>query len=298
MKIGIIGLGRMGRNMAQRLIKQHHDVVGFDRDAHAVSSLQEIGAQGAESLNALVDRLPQTPRIVWVMVPAGDPTEKTIATLLTLLAPGDIIIDGGNANFHDSMRRYQLCSTHGIAFLDAGTSGGVWGLQNGYCLMIGGDDDAFRTVEPIFAALAPSNGYLHTGPAGSGHFTKMVHNGIEYGMLQAYGEGFEIMEKAPFDLNLEKISALWNQGSVVRSWLLELLADAYQSNPQLDHIRGYVEDSGEGRWTIEEAIAEAVPAPVITAALFARFASRQDESYSAKVIAALRHAFGGHTVKE
>ncbi|PSR27163.1 MAG: 6-phosphogluconate dehydrogenase (decarboxylating) [Sulfobacillus thermosulfidooxidans] len=297
MKIGMIGLGRMGGNMVKRLVLGGHEVVAYDRNPEAVKELQEENdVQGASSIPELVNLL-EPRRVVWMMVPAGDPTEQTLETLLSLLSPGDIIIDGGNSNFRDSMRRAKLCRAQQIEFIDSGTSGGIWGLANGYCLMVGGEDDAVHYCEPIFKTLAPENGYLHTGPVGSGHFVKMVHNGIEYGLLQAYGEGFEILKESQFPLDLPAIAALWNHGSVVRSWLLELLEQAYAQNPDLKNIRGYIEDSGEGRWTVEEAINENVPAPVITASLYARFASRQEESYGAKVIAALRNAFGGHPVK-
>jgi 6-phosphogluconate dehydrogenase len=232
------------------------------------------------------------------MVPAGKVTEDTFQTLLGLSSPGDVIVDGGNSNFHDSQRRYADAKAKGIHFVDAGVSGGVWGLANGYCLMVGGDDDAVAQVEPVFRDLAPDDGYAHVGAAGAGHFVKMVHNGIEYGLMQAYAEGFEVLEKSEFDLDLHSIAGIWRYGSVVRSWLLELLVNAFEAEgSQLEKIRGYVEDSGEGRWTIHEAMAEDVPVPVITAALFARFASRQDESFAAKVNAALRNQFGGHAVK-
>lgn len=296
MKLGMIGLGRMGGNMATRLIQGGHQVSAFDRNRQAVDQLQKLGADGADSVDQLLKSLP-TPRIVWVMVPSGSPTEETLAELTAKLDPGDILIDGGNSNFRDSMRRGQEAAKKGIEFIDAGTSGGVWGLENGYCLMVGGSQEAIAHTRSIFETLAPKDGFMHVGPVGSGHFVKMVHNGIEYGLLQAYGEGFEIMKESAFDLDLPKIAALWNHGSVVRSWLLELLQSAYEQNPELKHIRGYVEDSGEGRWTVIEALQENVPAPVITLSLLARFASRQDESYSAKVIAALRNAFGGHPVQ-
>ncbi len=295
MKLAMVGLGRMGGNMAERLLQKGHQVVVYDPNQEARQRLQQEGAEPVESLDAVTEKL-STPRIVWVMVPAGKVTEETIQTLIAKLSPGDIIIDGGNSNFRDSMRRGQDALNKGIAFLDAGTSGGVWGLKIGYCLMVGGEDSAVRTAEPIFKDLAPEDGYMHVGPVGSGHFVKMVHNGIEYGLLQAYGEGFEIMQASEFPIDLPKVAELWNHGSVVRSWLLELLAGAYRENPHLDHVKGYVDDSGEGRWTVFEAINENVPAPVITLSLFSRFSSRQDESYSAKVIAALRNQFGGHAI--
>ncbi len=297
MHIGMIGLGRMGGNMVERLIEGGHQVSAYDRDSAAVERIAEVGATPCKTLEDLVKSL-AAPRAIWVMVPSGDPTESTITTLLDLMAPGDILIDGGNSNFRDSMRRAKMAEAKSIAFCDAGTSGGIWGLKNGYCLMVGGPDSAIHQVEPVFKTLAPEDGYLHTGPAGSGHFVKMVHNGIEYGMLAAYGEGFEIMEKSEFSLDLPKISELWNHGSVVRSWLLELLRDAYAKNPDLKDIRGYVDDSGEGRWTVFEAINENVPAPIITLSLLSRIQSRQDESYGAKVVAALRNEFGGHAIKK
>ncbi|MCL4496204.1 MAG: decarboxylating 6-phosphogluconate dehydrogenase [Firmicutes bacterium] len=296
MQLGMIGLGRMGGNMVKRLIQGGHEVVAYDRSPDAVKELTQPRVEGAASIPDLVNAL-HAPRVIWMMVPAGDATEQTLETLLSLLSPGDIIIDGGNSNFRDSMRRAKLCQVQQVEFIDSGTSGGIWGLANGYCLMVGGSNEAVKHCESIFKTLAPPDGYLHTGPAGSGHFVKMVHNGIEYGLLQAYGEGFEILKESQFSLDLPAIAELWNHGSVVRSWLLELLEQAYHQNPDLHNIRGYVEDSGEGRWTVQEAIAENVPAPVITASLFARFSSRQDESYSAKVIAALRNAFGGHAIK-
>lgn len=296
MRIGMIGLGRMGGNMVERLIRGGHEVVAYDPSAEARERVQGFGAVAVDSREQLVDTL-SSPRVVWIMVPAGGPTEDTFQWLTEHLSAGDTLIDGGNSNFRDSMRRAEIAKAHSIGFIDAGTSGGVWGLANGYCLMVGGANDVVDPCRPLFETLAPTDGYLHVGPAGSGHFVKMIHNGIEYGMLQAYGEGFEIMKQSSFDLNLGEIASLWNHGSVVRSWLLELLAQAYQDNPSLDGIRGYVEDSGEGRWTIEEAIRENVPAPVITLSLLARLSSRQEESYSAQVIAALRQAFGGHNIR-
>lgn len=295
MKLAMIGLGRMGGNMAKRLMEHGHEVVVYDPSADARQRLADEGATPADSLDAVVATL-SAPRIVWVMVPSGAPTEDTVLRLFDLLAPGDIVIDGGNSNFRDSMRRGKLAQENGVEFVDAGTSGGVWGLANGYCLMVGGSKEAITTTAQLFRDLAPEDGYLHVGPTGSGHFVKMVHNGIEYGLLQAYGEGFEILKQSEFPLDLGAVAEVWKHGSVVRSWLLELLADAYRDNPQLEHIRGFVDDSGEGRWTVQEAINENVPAPVITLSLLARLSSRQDESYSAKVIAALRNEFGGHAL--
>ncbi len=292
----MIGLGRMGANMTTRLLLAKHELVVFDFTATAVAHAVTEGALGAESVVDLVKKL-APPRAVWIMVPSGDATEKTVHELLEHLAPGDAIIDGGNSNFRDSQRRATLAKEKGVAFIDAGTSGGVWGLKNGYCLMVGGDETAVRRCEPIFLSLAPTDGYARVGPSGAGHFSKMIHNGIEYGMLAAYGEGFEILEKSEFKYDLHQLSKLWLQGSVVRSWLLELAELAFREDPTLGDIRGFVEDSGEGRWTVQAAIDENVPAPVITMSLLSRFVSRQDESFSAKVIAALRNQFGGHAVK-
>jgi 6-phosphogluconate dehydrogenase len=287
MKLGMIGLGRMGGNMTERLRRAGHDVLTYDPGVDST----------ADSLEELRDAL-DAPRAFWMMVPAGDVTENTFQQLLQLAEPGDVIVDGGNSNFRDSQRRYGEAKVRQIHFCDAGVSGGVWGLDNGYCLMVGGADEPVALLEPVFRDLAPEDGYAHVGAAGAGHFTKMVHNGIEYGMMQAYAEGFEIMERSEFGLDLAQVAGIWRYGSVVRSWLLDLLHDAFeQGGSDLPHIRGYVEDSGEGRWTIASAIEEDVPAPVITAALYARFASRQDESFAAKVNAALRQQFGGHAVR-
>jgi 6-phosphogluconate dehydrogenase len=297
MQLAMIGLGRMGGNMVERLLGGGHQVVVYDRSADAVAAATAKGASAASGVADLCARL-TGPRIVWVMVPSGEPTEETIRAASAALQPGDIIIDGGNSNFHDSMRRAAELTQRGIEFIDAGTSGGVWGLKNGYCLMIGASEAAFTTCEPIFKTLAPANGYARMGPPGSGHYVKMIHNGIEYGMLQAYAEGYEILHGSKhFTLDLHRIADLWNQGSVVRSWLNELAVTAFEKDNNLADLRGYVDDSGEGRWTVQEAIDQSVPAPVITLSLLARFASRQDESFSAKVIAALRNEFGGHAVK-
>jgi 6-phosphogluconate dehydrogenase len=292
----MIGLGRMGANMTTRLMRGGHQVVVFDRDPAAVQRSAGDGATGSGSLQELVSKL-QSPRVVWIMVPAGGPTDSTINDLLGLLQSGDAIIDGGNSRWTDSKERYQRCKAAGVSFIDAGTSGGVWGLANGYCLMVGGDDDAVVRAEPIFTTLAPEGGYAHVGPSGAGHFSKMVHNGIEYGMLAAYGEGFEILEKSEYDYDLHELASIWRYGSVVRSWLLELLELALKNDPELAKIKGWVDDSGEGRWTVQAAIDENVPAPVITLSLLSRFVSRQEESFSAKVIAALRNEFGGHAIK-
>jgi 6-phosphogluconate dehydrogenase len=287
-KLGIVGLGRMGGNMTQRLRQGGHEVETYARTAPD---------RTADSLIELAMKLEQ-PRVVWLMIPSGDPTEMAFQTLLGLLEDGDILIDGGNSNFRDSIRRAQEAKKKGIRFLDTGVSGGIWGLAEGYCIMAGGDRSAFETVEPILATLAPEDGYALVGPSGAGHFVKMVHNGIEYGLMQAYAEGFELLRAIDgYDLDLDQISGLWQHGSVVRSWLLELLQRAFEADPGLEQIRGYVQDSGEGRWTIHEAIEAAVPIPAISAALFARFASRQDESFAAKVNAALRNQFGGHAVE-
>jgi 6-phosphogluconate dehydrogenase len=287
-QLGMIGLGRMGGNMTIRLTQRGQDVKTFDRHSET---------RTATSLEELRDQL-EVPRAFWLMIPAGPPTEDTFRQLLELADAGDTIVDGGNSNFHDSQRRHKDAQAKGIHFVDAGVSGGIWGLRNGYCLMVGGDDEPVQRLEPVFTALAPEDGYAHVGPSGAGHFTKMVHNGIEYGLMQSYSEGFEVMAKSEFDLDLKEIAGIWRYGSVVRSWLLELLRDALEKEGNdLPHIKGYVDDSGEGRWTIEEAIAEDVPVPAITAALYARFASRQDESFAAKITAALRNEFGGHAVK-
>jgi len=297
MELGMIGLGRMGANMTERLVLGGHRVITYDRSAEAVQRVVVKGAVGAHSLADFVKQL-SLPRAIWLMVPSGDPVDQTIEQLRPQLSKGDILIDGGNSNYKDSIRRAGNLKRDGVHFIDAGTSGGIWGLKVGYCMMIGGEPEIVARLEPIFKTLAPKDGFLHVGPSGAGHFVKMIHNGIEYGMLQAYGEGFELLKASQFDLDLGAISHLWNQGSVVRSWLLELCESAFAKDPKLDAIQGYVEDSGEGRWTVAEAIEKSVPAPVLTLALFARFASRQDSSFSAKVIAALRNEFGGHTVKK
>jgi 6-phosphogluconate dehydrogenase len=286
-KLGMVGLGRMGGNMTKRL----------ENDGHTVQTYARSGGGTASSLAELVGQL-EPRRAVWLMIPAGDPTEQSVRELLGLLDSGDVIVDGGNSNFHDSKRRAAEAAQHSIGYVDAGVSGGIWGLANGYCLMVGGDEDAVGFVEPAFRTLAPEDGYAHVGPAGAGHFVKMVHNGIEYGLMQAYAEGFDVMHASEFELDLHQIAGIWRYGSVVRSWLLELLHTALENEGnELEHIAGYVEDSGEGRWTVFEAINESVPAPVISAALFARFASREDESFAAKINAALRNPFGGHAVR-
>ena len=298
MRLAMIGLGRMGGNMTERLVKGGHEVVAFDRTRDVVDKYVLHGATGAYTLTDVPMKL-KGPRIVWIMVPAGKPVDETIAQLLPGLSKGDVIIDGGNSNFHDSMKRAAELQGKGIHFVDSGTSGGIWGLANGYCLMIGASPEAFRLCEPIFKTLAPPDGYAHMGPPGSGHYVKMIHNGIEYGMLQAYAEGYEILHASKdFKLDLHKIAAVWNHGSVVRSWLNELAETAFEKDSDLKDLRGYVEDSGEGRWTVQEAIDLDVPAPVITLSLLTRLRSRQTDSFSAKVIAALRNEFGGHAVKK
>lgn len=297
MQLGMVGLGRMGANMVTRLLRGGHEVVVWARTQSSVQKAAAGGATPSNGLEDLVSKLTQTPRVVWVMVPAGAATDQTIDGLARLLKRGDIIIDGGNSNYQDGLQAYARCKAHGVSLVDAGTSGGIWGLEEGYCLMVGGDAEAVARCEPIFKTLAPEGGYAHVGAPGAGHFSKMVHNGVEYGMLQAYGEGFEILRKSAFDYDLERIAELWRHGSVVRSWLLDLAVRAFAEDPNLEKIAGYVEDTGEGRWTVQAAIDENVPAPVITLSLLARLASRQDESFSAKVIAALRNQFGGHAMK-
>jgi 6-phosphogluconate dehydrogenase len=297
MRIGFVGLGRMGGNMVRRLLRDGHEVVAYNRTPEKTKEIEGEGAIASFTIAELVEKL-EKPRAVWIMVPAGDATEAQIDELMEHLEPGDTIIDGGNTNFHDDQRRHGELAAKGIHYVDAGTSGGVWGLQVGYCLMVGGEDAAVTPLEPIFTSLAPKGGYLHVGGPGAGHYVKMVHNGIEYGLMQAYAEGFEIMHASSYELDLAAISELWMQGSVVRSWLLELAGRAFRANgPELQHIQGYVEDSGEGRWTVQEAIDHDVPAPVITLSLLTRFRSRQSDSYGAKVLAALRNEFGGHAVR-
>src|SRR3954468_12785945 len=298
MRLAMIGLGRMGGNMSERLMKGGHEVVVYDRGAEAIQKYVSLGASAARDLGEVTAKL-KGPRIVWIMVPSGKPVDDTIARLTPGLSKGDVIIDGGNSNFHDSMRRAAELQGRGIHFVDSGTSGGIWGLANGYCLMIGASAEAFKLCEPIFKTLAPPDGYAHMGPPGSGHYVKMIHNGIEYGMLQAYAEGYEILHASKaFKLDMHKIASVWNRGSVVRSWLNELAELAFEKDGELSDLRGYVDDSGEGRWTVQEAIDLDVPAPVITLSLLARLRSRQSDSFSAKVIAALRNEFGGHAVKK
>jgi 6-phosphogluconate dehydrogenase len=297
MKLAMIGLGRMGMNMAKRLLKGGHEVVAYNRSSEKTDRLVKDGAIGAYSLSEAVEKLAQ-PRIVWIMLPAGQAVDDHIQELEGFLSPGDIVIDGGNTNYKDDVRRAKHLEDKNIWYMDVGVSGGIWGLQIGYCLMIGGDNETYQLLEPIFKTLAPEGGYLYCGPTGAGHFVKMVHNGIEYGMMQAYGEGFEILEASDYatSFNYADIAHLWNQGSVVRSWLLELAEDAFRKNEKLSDIKGYVEDSGEGRWTIQQALETGVPAQVITLSLLRRFRSRQDNPFSDRVLAALRREFGGHAV--
>lgn len=298
MRLAMIGLGRMGGNMSERLMKGGHQVVVFDRSEESIAKYVAQGAAAATSATDVTSKL-TSPRVVWIMVPAGKPVDDTIASLIPGLSKGDVIIDGGNSNYRDTLRRAQMLATEGIDFVDSGTSGGIWGLANGYCLMIGATEKAFKLCEPIFKTLAPKDGYAHVGPPGAGHYVKMIHNGIEYGALQAYAEGYEILHASKnFKLDLHQIAAVWNRGSVVRSWLNELAEQALSKDPELSALKGYVEDSGEGRWTVQEAIDLDVPAPVITLSLLTRLRSRQSDSFSAKVIAALRNEFGGHAVKK
>ncbi len=300
MKLGMIGLGRMGANMAQRLLRGGHQVVGLDPRPESRDALEQQGGESAESLQALVARL-TAPRLLWLMVPAGDVTDATLTNLLPLLDAGDTLIDGGNANYHDTLRRAEMAAEQGIDYLDCGTSGGIWGLAEGYSLMIGGAEEAVERLRPIFETLAPGKdrGWGRVGPVGSGHFCKMVHNGIEYGLMQAYAEGFSLLRhKEVFDFDLAQIADIWREGSVVRSWLLDLCSDALQKNPRMTGIAPYVADSGEGRWAVAEAIELNVPAPVITLALLQRLRSRDHESFSDRLLAALRNEFGGHAIKK
>ncbi len=297
MQVGMVGLGRMGMNMALRLLKGRHRVVAYNRSPEKVKEIIKKGAKGAYSLKELVAAL-KPPRIVWLMLPAGRTTDEHIDELRPLLEKGDILVEGGNSLYKDDLRHARELKPYGIHYIDAGVSGGIWGLKIGYCLMIGGDYPIYKRLEPLFKTLAPEDGYLYCGDTGAGHFVKMTHNGIEYGMMAAYGEGFELLKASPYgkNLDLEKVAHLWNQGSVVRSWLLELAEAAFQKDKDLSAITGYVDDSGEGRWTVQLAVEFAVPVPVITASLFQRFRSRQDDSFSSKVLAALRNEFGGHAV--
>lgn len=293
MQIGMIGLGRMGGNMTRRLLERGHAVAGYDPNESALRTAAGAGAAAAASPAELVARL-EAPRAVWVMVPAGAPTEQTVTDLASLLAPDDIVIDGGNSRYTDTVRRAGTLAEAGIHLLDVGTSGGVWGLTEGYCLMVGGPRSAYERVEPVLTALATEGGYAHVGDSGAGHFVKMIHNGIEYALMQAYAEGFELMRAGTPSIDTAQVAELWRHGSVIRSWLLDLAAGALKSDPDLSNVSSRVEDSGEGRWTVETAIEKAVPLPAITLALFARFASRQDDSFGARLLSALRREFGGH----
>jgi 6-phosphogluconate dehydrogenase len=297
MQLGFVGLGKMGLNMVTRLARGGHTIAAFDRSADAVARAVTAGAKGVNSLEALVSAL-TPPRAVWVMVPAGGPTESTVESLAALLSREDVVIDGGNTNFHDDVRRAETLKSNGIHYIDAGTSGGIWGLTEGYCLMVGGEADVCKRLEPLFLTLAPENGYLRVGDHGAGHYVKMIHNGIEYGLMQAYAEGFELMHESAYPIDLAAVASLWLKGSVVRSWLLELTARALSENADLAGLEGYVEDSGEGRWTLHEGIDRSVPMPVLTASLFTRFRSRENNPFSERLLAALRNQFGGHAVKK
>ncbi|HEX6488494.1 MAG TPA: decarboxylating 6-phosphogluconate dehydrogenase [Candidatus Dormibacteraeota bacterium] len=301
MEMGMVGLGRMGGNMVLRLLKQGHQLIAFDRSEEAVKRSEEAGATGARTLEEFVGAFQSSPRVMWVMVPAGAPTTETIERLVELGSAGDIVIDGGNTNWRLALEDAKRCADKGLHYLDAGTSGGIWGLENGYCLMVGGDEGAFEHCKPLLTDLAPPEGGLvRTGPAGSGHFVKMVHNGIEYALMQSYAEGFELMravQEFP-GMDMHAIAEAWRYGSVVRSWLLDLIADGLAKDPELEKIRGWVEDTGEGRWTVEEAINEAVPAPTIALALFTRFRSRMENTFGDRMLAMMRNEFGGHATKE
>lgn len=298
MKLGLVGLGKMGGSMAQRLMRGGHEVVVSDISAEALEQSAKEGATPAKDLAALVEAL-ETPKVVWLMIPSGDPTEKVAKKVLEYLSPGDILVDGANSNWQDSLRRAQDAEAQGIHYVDAGVSGGVWGLEEGYNLMVGGSEEAFGVLEPALKTLAQKDGYAHVGPAGSGHFVKMVHNGIEYALMQAYGEGFQAMASFPHaEINLKQVADLWQNGAVVRSWLLELAGQALGHEPRLENIAAYVDDSGMGRWTVDFGVANAIPMPAISAALYARFASRDDAPFAAKLVSALRNEFGGHDIKE
>ena len=296
MDVGFVGLGKMGMNMVTRLRQGGHGVVVYDRAPEIIKQAEERGCVGAASLEDMVSKLSQ-PRAIWIMVPSGPPTEETVQTVGSLLEADDIIVDGGNTQFHDDVRRAAELKKQGIYYVDAGTSGGIWGLQIGYCLMVGGEETPVQRLAPIFTTLAPEKGWAHMGGVGSGHYVKMVHNGIEYSMMQGYAEGFELMAKSNYNLDLAKIADLWMHGSVIRSWLLELGGSALKQDPRLDGLKGYVQDSGEGRWMVKDALEKNVPVPTLSAALFTRFRSRQEESFAEKMLAALRNAFGGHSVR-
>ncbi|MFW6139252.1 MAG: phosphogluconate dehydrogenase (NAD(+)-dependent, decarboxylating) [Spirochaetota bacterium] len=299
MQLGLIGLGRMGKNMVRRLLQDNYEVVVYNRTLHKVKEMEKEGAAGSYSIQELVDKL-SVPRKIWLMLPAGDIVEQHIKSITPFLDRGDILIDGGNSYFKDDIRRSKELGPQGIYYLDAGVSGGVWGLEYGYCIMVGGHKEAFNSIEPVLKSLAPKEGYLYCGPAGAGHFVKMVHNAIEYAMMEAYGEGFELLDASPYQKNLDyhRIAHLWNRGSVIRSWLLELLERAFKKDPHLEKIEGYVEDSGEGRWSVMQAVESGVSATSIAHALFKRFQSRQKDLFSNRILAALRNEFGGHQVKE
>jgi len=300
MQLGFVGLGRMGANMVRRLVKGGHEVIVFNRSPQPIEEVAKEGAIPSASLEDLVSKLDK-PRIVWIMLPAGDVTESHLKQLMDLLQPGDIVVDGGNSNFKDTVRRAEMLKGKGLHYVDVGTSGGIWGITEGYSMMVGGEQEAVEQLRPALKTLAPAPdaGWGHVGPSGAGHYVKMVHNGIEYGMMQAYAEGFEIMRaKSEFNLDLAQIAEIWRYGSVVRSWLLDLTARALHENPNMDGIKGWVADSGEGRWTVFEAIDHDVPAPVITLSLLMRFVSRQEDSYAAKLLAAMRNQFGGHAIKK
>ncbi len=296
MELGFVGLGKMGMNMVIRLRRDQHRVVVYDRSNDLIHQAESHGCVGSTSLADLVSKL-SAPRAVWIMVPSGAPTEETVQAVAALLKPGDTIIDGGNTRFHDDVRRAAALKPQGIHYVDAGTSGGIWGLKVGYCLMVGGEEAAVQRLAPLFKTLAPDNGWAHVGAVGAGHYVKMVHNGIEYSMMQGYAEGFELMSKSEYKLDLGRVADLWMHGSVVRSWLLELAVGALKQDPKLDQLKGYVQDSGEGRWMIADAIEKDVPVPTLTTALFTRFRSRQEQSFAEKMLAALRNAFGGHAVR-
>jgi 6-phosphogluconate dehydrogenase len=297
MRIGFVGLGKMGAKMTERLLRGGHEIAVYDKSTDGAKNMQEIGAIATFSLESLIKSLPEK-KIVWLMVPPGKPIDENLEALLPLMKDGDIIIDGGNSNWRESQKRAAKTKQNGINFIDCGTSGGVWGLENGYCLMYGGEPESVKILEPIFKTLAPESGYIHCGSSGSGHFVKMIHNAIEYGMMQAYAEGFELMQNSEFDFDLEGISQTWMHGSVIRSWLLELAGNALSEDPKLDSIKDYVQDSGEGRWALQAAIDFDTPAPVLAASLFTRFRSRQHETFSGKMLAALRQQFGGHSTKK
>jgi 6-phosphogluconate dehydrogenase len=296
MELGFVGLGKMGMNMVTRLRRDQHRLVVYDRSNDLIKQAENQGCVGASSLADLVGRL-SAPRAVWIMVPSGAPTEETVRAVATLLQPGDLIVDGGNTRFHDDVRRAAELGQKGIHYMDAGTSGGIWGLKVGYCLMVGGEAADVNRLAPALTTLAPEKGWAHVGAVGAGHYVKMVHNGIEYSMMQGYAEGFELMSKSEYKLDLARIADLWMHGSVVRSWLLELAASALKDDQKLEKLKGYVQDSGEGRWMIADAIEKDVPVPTLTTALFTRFRSRQEESFTEKMLAALRNAFGGHAVR-